>query len=268
MSDFCFFPCRNWSKKSWSDAYATFLLCPCIKLSGSESSSPTLISLSHRKLIHAVAAAGYRIHWKEILELRDYFVSSKTDSVKYLVPGTSSGIINNNWKVANILFVLRSVGTMTNKNQDNKNQTIATECFLFSVANETLDSLSDDSADGRSNETLLATYFEWDVKKGRLMQQGGVSHQVQILLGVLLILFVVFGIFANSVILYVFSRYRAVNKSGISFSFRHHIVSDLLFTRSAVSSSECEMSLKIALIHFVLFQTLFTLPEILCLPVK
>ena len=244
-------------------------------MSGSESSSPTLISLSHRKLIHAVAAAGYRIHWREILELRDYFVSSKTDSVKYRVPGTSSGIINNNWKVAKILFVVPSicsVGTMTNKNQDNKNRTIATECFLFSVANETLDSLSDDSVDGRSNETLLGTYFEWDGKQGRLMQQGGVSHQVQILLGVLLILFVVFGIFANSVILYVFSRYRAVNKSGISFSFRHHIVSDLLFTRSAVSSSECEMSLKIALIHFVLFQNLFIfcllLPEILCLPVK
>ena len=125
---------------------------------------------------------------------------------------------------------------------------------------------------GAENESVVLDEFLWTTEQRRLLQQGAVPHRVQILLGVLLILFVVFGIFANSVILYVFSRYRAVNKSGISFSFRHHIVSDLLFTRSAVSSSECEMSLKIALIHFVLFQNLFIfcllLPEILCLPVK
>ena len=46
---------------------------------------------------------------------------------------------------------------MTNKNRDTENQTIVTECFLlFSVANDTLGSLSDDSQNGRSNETRLA----------------------------------------------------------------------------------------------------------------
>ena len=104
---------------------------------------------------------------------------------------------------------------MTDKNRVIEKQTIATECFLFSVANGTLDSLSDDSPNGGSNETLLATCFEWDdwdeslwtpEQRQLLMELGAVPRRVHISLGILLTLVVLFGIIANSIILFVFSR--------------------------------------------------------------
>ena len=96
--------------------------------------------------------------------------------------------------------------------------TIATDCFIFEIVNGTLDP-------NKKNGTLVPE-VEWDdllwtPEQRRLLQQGALPQEVQISLGVLLALFVVFGIFANSIVLYVFSRYRADNKSGtISFSFR------------------------------------------------
>ena len=108
-----------------------------------------------------------------------------------------------------------SEDTMTNKNRDIENQTIATECFLFSDANGTLDSLSDDSPNGRSNETLLATCFEWDDwdeslwtpdQRKLLMEQGAVPRRVHIFLGILLALVALFGIIANSIVLFSISR--------------------------------------------------------------
>ena len=105
---------------------------------------------------------------------------------------------------------------MTNKNRDTENQTIATECFLFSVTNVTLDSLSDDFPNGRSNETLLATCFEWDnwdeslwtpEQRKLLMEQCAVPRSVHISLGIILALVALFGIIANSIVLFVISRY-------------------------------------------------------------
>ena len=59
---------------------------------------------------------------------------------------------------------------------------------------------------GAENESVVLDEFLWTTEQRRLLQQGAVPHRVQILLGVLLILIVVFGILANSTILYVFSR--------------------------------------------------------------
>ena len=112
--------------------------------------------------------------------------------------------------------------------------TIATDCFIFEIVNGTLDP-------NKKNGTLVPE-VEWDdllwtPEQRRLLQQGALPQEVQISLGVLLALFVVFGIFANSIVLYVFSRYRADNKSGtISFSFRLSWLNQVYFLTYQIHS--------------------------------
>ena len=78
-----------------------------------------------------------------------------------------------------------------------------------------MDSLSNDSPNGRSNETLLATCFEWDdwdefiwtpEQRKLLMEQGAMLRRVHFSLGILLALVVLFGIIANSIVLFVITR--------------------------------------------------------------
>ena len=118
---------------------------------------------------------------------------------------------------------------MTDRYRDTENQTIITrECFFFPVANGTLDSLSDDCPNGSSNETFWTTGIEWDdwdatlwtpEQRQFLMEPGTVSRQIYIFLGIILTLVVLFGIFANFTVLYVFSRYYYLCRSIICISY-------------------------------------------------
>lgn len=70
----------------------------------------------------------------------------------------------------------------------------------------------DNDALGRINETSVAVdWDDWDVslwtpEQRRLLERGAIPREVHVALGVLLALIVLFGVAANSTILYVFSR--------------------------------------------------------------
>ncbi len=65
---------------------------------------------------------------------------------------------------------------------------------------------------GANNETsLLVDWDDWDVslwtpEQRRILERGAIPREVHITLGVLLSLIVLFGVAANTTILYVFSR--------------------------------------------------------------
>lgn len=84
------------------------------------------------------------------------------------------------------------------------------------VANQTISSSSNETVVGDvlNGTTVPSTWIEWDdwdqslwsPEQRLLLEQGAIPREVHISLGVLLTLIVLFGIIANSTILYVFSR--------------------------------------------------------------
>ena len=80
---------------------------------------------------------------------------------------------------------------------------------VFSVVN--WPSSVNTSDDSSGNETSWIEWDDWDEslwtpEQKQMLEQGVIPYSVHVLLGILLILIVLFGVIANSTILYVFSR--------------------------------------------------------------
>ena len=205
---FCNFPHLRWIGQKLIRCLRTcFLLLLCPYLVGQKRIYSSISSRRSLLRLQDIENNEWKFGSETIVS------PSTTEPVRHRIPGISSAPTIGRRQLWNIFFVTSptcSADTMTDRDSDTENQTIAIECFLFSVVSGTLDSLYDNCPNGINNETLLSMFSEslWTLEQRQLlMELDTVPRQVFISLGVFLVLVVLFGIIANSTVFYIFSRY-------------------------------------------------------------
>ena len=106
------------------------------------------------------------------------------------------------WQITTVRLLYLVISTDSFECKKNKKMTenVVTNWTLY----------SNDYLNGTGNdETSVSIEWDdsmWTPKQRRLLQQGAVSRQVIVSLGILLAVVILFGIISNSTVLYVFSR--------------------------------------------------------------